>query len=78
MISLAIEPDYRKKGIGTKLANFAIEHFKNREVNKITSHVRTKNKAGILFHRSLGFKKTKTIKNYYSNGDNAFLMIKEI
>jgi len=77
-ISLAVAPDFRKMGVGRKLVNFLINHFKKKRVKEISLHVRAKNKLNLSFYKKLGFKKQKEIKNYYQNGDSAFLMKKEI
>lgn len=78
IISLAVKPDFRQKGIGTKLTNFLINYFKEGGVREISLNVRTKNKVGIAFYQELGFKILKIIENYYRNGDDAHLMRKEI
>jgi ribosomal-protein-alanine N-acetyltransferase len=78
IISLAVDPTWRRKGVGTILTNSLIDHFKEKRLKEIFLHVRTKNKEGISFYQKLGFKILKTIKNYYRNGDSAFLMRKEI
>jgi len=78
IISLAVKPDFRHKGIGRKLTNFLIDHFQGKDIKEIFLCVRTKNKIGISFYQNLGFKILKTIKNYYRNGDNGYLMRKEI
>ena len=78
IISLAVDPDWREKEIGTKLIDFSIEHFKKKRFKKISLHVRTENKIAISFYQNLGFKILKTIKNYYRNGDDAFLMKKDL
>jgi len=74
IISLAVDPIWRKKGIGKTLTNFLINNFKEKGVKEISLHVRIKNKAGITLYQNLGFQILKTIKNYYSNGDDAYLM----
>jgi len=76
IISLAVKPRFRQKGIGKKLINFLINYFKERGIKGILLHVRTENKTGVAFYRNLGFKILKTIKNYYRNGDDAYLMKK--
>lgn len=76
IISLAVDPNWRKKGVGTVLTNFLINHFREKNLKEIFLHVRTKNKAGISLYQDLNFKILKTIKHYYSNGDDAFLMKK--
>jgi len=74
IISIAVYPIYRKKGIGKELANFLIEYFKKKNLKKISLHVRKNNLAAISFYKNLGFQILKTIKNYYQNGDDAYLM----
>ena len=64
ILSLAVDPDFRQKGIGTKLTNFLINHFKEKGLKETSLCVRTKNKTGISFYQKLGFKILKTIKNY--------------
>ena len=74
IISIAVYPIYRKKGIGKELANFLIEYFKKKNLKKISLQVRKNNLAAISFYKNLGFQILKTIKNYYQNGDDAYLM----
>jgi len=78
IISLAVDPNWRKKGIGKNLTNFLINHFKEKGVKEIFLHVRTKNKVAISFNQNLDFKILKTIKNYYQNGDDAYLMERKL
>ena len=78
IISIAVHPAWRKKGIGKKLANFLIEHFKKENLKKISLHVRKNNLAAISFYQNLGFQILKTIKNCYQNGDDADLMSKNL
>jgi ribosomal-protein-alanine N-acetyltransferase len=76
--SIAIDPNYRLQGIGKNLTNSLLDHFKEKRVRTISLNVRTKNKTGIAFYQKLGFKILKTIKNFYRNGDDAYLMKREI
>jgi len=52
IISLAVKPTWRKKGIGTELTNFLIDHFKENGAQEISLDVRTKNKVGIVFYQN--------------------------
>lgn len=78
IVSLAVDPSWRQRGTGTKLTNFLIDRFKEKRIKEITLHVRTENEVAISFYKNLGFKISKTIKNYYQNGNDAFLMKKKI
>jgi len=76
--TLAVNPNFRQQGIGTKLVNFTTKRLKKESVKEVFLHTRTKNQIAILFYKKLGFKILKKIENYYKNGDNAYLMVKKI
>jgi len=78
IVSLAVDPISRKKGIGKNLTDSLIVQFKGEGIKEFFLHVRTGNKLAISFHENLNFKILKTIKNYYPNGEDAYLMKKEI
>ena len=72
ILNFCVEPEYQKKGIGSQL--FA-------EVEKIACgvislEVRVSNENAINFYTKRGFKKTSIRKEYYSNGEDAILMVR--
>lgn len=72
ILNFCVEPDHRKKGIGSKLFN---------EVERIASgvislEVRVSNTNAIEFYSNRGFKKALIRKGYYSNGEDAILMVR--
>ena len=74
IISLAVKKNEQKKGIGKKLVNHLINNFQKDGVNSILLHVREKNQNALAFYQKLGFKLRKTAKNFYADGDSAFLL----
>ncbi|MEM3407538.1 MAG: ribosomal protein S18-alanine N-acetyltransferase [Nitrososphaerota archaeon] len=78
IVSIAVKKDYRRKGIGKKLLNSIIEYFKSRSVSLINLQVRIDNYEAISFYEKNGFKKVRILKNYYSDGCDAFLMEKKL
>ncbi len=76
IISIAVAPDWRRKGNGRQLMKFLLNDFQKEKIKLVSLHVRENNKVAILFFDKLGFKITKKIKNYYRNDDKAFLMEK--
>lgn len=78
IVSIAVKKDYRKKGIGKKLLDSIIEYFKSKNVSLINLQVRIDNYEAISFYEKNGFKKVKVLKNYYSDGCDAFLMEKKL
>ena len=74
IISLAIDKDYRRQNIGSKLVESAINIFKKFDIKRINLEVKTHNNVAIYFYKSIGFNCDEEILNYYENGDNAFKM----
>jgi len=75
---LAVDPDFRKQGIGRKLIEAIIEKLKKEGAQKIFLKLRAKNTVAENFYEQLGFKKSRILKKYFSNGDDAYLMKKNI
>ena len=76
--SVAVSPLFRQKGIGTELVNSLTQYFKNTGFKELFLHVRTDNNTAISFFQGLDFRIINTIKKYYRNKDDAFLMGKAI
>lgn len=74
IISLAVHPYWRRKQVGAFLLKRLIDYFKKEGVKKILLHVRTKNKEASSFYNNFNFEIVKVIKNYYKNGDDAYLV----
>lgn len=75
---ICINPMFRKMGLGTILLNEMIKDCKANRVRNITLEVRENNLNAINLYEKVGFKKILVKKEYYTNGDNAIYMVKEI
>lgn len=72
--SVAVAPDYRRKGYASALINLAIKEAK---AAVVMLEVRESNTAAISLYQSLGFEKVGLRKNYYERPvENAVLMTK--
>ena len=70
---LAVEEEYRKKGLGKKLVELLIDTFKkNYKVNEISIETEVDNYAALGLYESFGFVRTKMYINYYFNANNAY------
>lgn len=78
IVSLAVKPNFRQKGIGTELIKFLNDHFKTIGFREIFSQIPADNNTALSLFQNLDFRIIKTIKNYRKKKDNAFLMIKSI
>ena len=75
---ICINPVYQRKGLGSILLNEMIKDCRTENVRNITLEVRDHNVAAIKLYEKHGFKKTILKEGYYTNGDNALYMIKEL
>ena len=74
--NFAVHPSFRRKGLGLKLIKFIFEEFT--KYRNIFLEVRQSNKEAINLYHKVGFKKYFIRKHYYSNGENAIVMHKEL
>ncbi len=65
LLSIVVKKDFRRKGLGERLINYAISRSKN----KLWLEVRPSNRRAIKFYEKIGFKKIKRIPGYYGNED---------
>jgi ribosomal-protein-alanine N-acetyltransferase len=73
--TIDIHPDYRRRGIGMALIQFAEEQLKADGIKSLTLQVETDNVPALELYEKLNFEKIKTIPDYYVDAD-AYLMRK--
>ena len=66
LISLAVHPKHRRRGIGERLIKKAVESL---AVKKLWAEVRQSNQGALAFYRKIGFQIVGTVSNYYGNED---------
>ena len=70
---LAVEEEYRKKGLGRKMVELLMDIFKKSyKVNEISIETEVDNYAALGLYESFGFVRTKMYINYYFNANNAY------
>lgn len=78
IMNLAVDADYRRKGIGSELVLALVEELKKQDVTIAMLEVRVSNAAAITLYESLGFTKVGCRKNYYFHPkEDAYIMRKE-
>lgn len=78
---IAVLPNYRKKGLGSKLLEEMEKSFPKEiddVVETITLEVRESNINAISFYKKNGYENVVIKKHYYKNGENAVYMIKRL
>jgi ribosomal-protein-alanine N-acetyltransferase len=72
--NIAVIPEKQRQGIGTFLMNQVFDYFA--EYEKAFLEVRESNKKAINLYELFGFKTIFRRKSYYSNGEDALVMVK--
>ena len=76
IVNFNILSNYQNLGIGTKLLKEVIKECKN--LSNISLEVREDNCNAIHLYEKYGFRTVSTRKNYYNDGVDGLLMVKEI
>lgn len=75
IVSIGVLPDYRRKGIGQMLIDYAIEDLRNK-VKYVELQVSVSNETAINLYKKNNFVVVYTIAQYYPDGADAYLMRK--
>jgi ribosomal-protein-alanine N-acetyltransferase len=78
VVSIAVLPQYRRKGIARALIAQALDGMQFYKAKQCFLEVRVTNDAGITLYKKLGFEITRTINGYYSDGEDAYVMSKKL
>lgn len=69
---LAVNSDYRKRGIGSMLVKKAIYTMIDDDCTEVVLETELSNKAALGLYENLGFARDKRLSRYYLNGGDAF------
>jgi [ribosomal protein S18]-alanine N-acetyltransferase len=78
VVSLAVMPQARRKGVASALLNAAMEAMCGYKAKQIYLEVRVTNEAGVNLYKKVGLEVTRTVPGYYSDGEDAYVMSKKI
>jgi ribosomal-protein-alanine N-acetyltransferase len=75
VLSFAVHPDYRRQSVGSAMVQKLVSKLAYQRRNRIILEVRETNLAAQLFFKSLGFRATGVLRNFYEDStEDAFLM----
>jgi len=78
LISLAVLPKYQHQGIGQALLQEVMKATLGYGAKEFYLEVRVTNTSAVSLYKKLGFQVARTLKNYYSDGEDAYLMAKKL
>ena len=76
--SLAVHPDYRRRGLAAALMRHTLRELGAAGVRRVELMVRIGNTGGAQLYRSLGFRRVRMVPRYYEDGGDGFLMARAI
>jgi ribosomal-protein-alanine N-acetyltransferase len=74
ILNVAVDPQARQQGIGTRLMNDAVTEAKARLATVITLEVRRSNLPARGLYRKFEFQERRLRRNYYGPGEDAIVM----
>lgn len=78
VLNIGVDPQYRRKGVGTALMERLMDYFKKRGVKKVRLEARESNIGARQFYSCLGFSEVGRVPYYYSDGETAVLFEREV
>jgi len=79
VISIAVLPEYRRRGIGKALMSETMRRMKERyHADEIMLEVRVSNYPAIELYKKLGLMIVRIIPGYYKDGEDAYVMAKPL
>ncbi|NIM44366.1 MAG: ribosomal protein S18-alanine N-acetyltransferase [Nitrososphaeria archaeon] len=74
IISIAVHPSWRGRGVAEGLLNCLTEKFMMKKVKEVSLQVDTGNVEAVSLYRKFGFEIVGKVKDYYRDGSDAYLM----
>jgi ribosomal-protein-alanine N-acetyltransferase len=74
VISVAVLHSHHRKGIGYALIREAMQAMVNYNAKECYLEVRESNLSAIHLYKKLGFETARTLRNYYADGEDAFVL----
>ena len=75
---ICIKDEYRRRGLAQKLLDICFKEVRENECMVITLEVRTSNEKAIKLYQKNGFDIVLTKPQYYSDGEDAYYMVKGV
>ncbi|KAI9479943.1 N-alpha-acetyltransferase 30 [Coemansia sp. RSA 1290] len=69
---VAVDPQYRKQGVGSSLVVQALDAMKQQGADEVILEAETSNKGALALYERLGFIREKRLYRYYLSGADAF------
>jgi ribosomal-protein-alanine N-acetyltransferase len=75
ILDVAVHPGHRRRGVGRLLLQHILAEARQNGVRSASLEVRVSNQPAIALYQALGFQQVAIRRQYYENGEDAFLMV---
>jgi [ribosomal protein S18]-alanine N-acetyltransferase len=75
ILDVAVHPGHRRRGVGRLLLQYILAEARQNGVRSASLEVRVSNQPAIALYQALGFQQVAIRRQYYENGEDAFLMV---
>ncbi|MEZ0319088.1 MAG: ribosomal protein S18-alanine N-acetyltransferase [Pyrobaculum sp.] len=72
VISIAVDPEYRRQGVGRALLCTALRLLYDGKVSEVFLEVRVSNEPALRLYQDAGFQIYERLKGYYSDGEDGY------
>jgi ribosomal-protein-alanine N-acetyltransferase len=76
LVSVAVEPKLRGRGIASALMDSTLRRLRRRGVDGLHLMVKVTNQPAIAFYERYGFSRSRRVRRYYEDGADGWLMAK--
>jgi ribosomal-protein-alanine N-acetyltransferase len=74
LVSVAVDPKHRGRGIASALMDSALRRLRRRGVSRFHLMVKVTNRVAIRFYEGYGFHKTRIVRRYYEDASDGWRM----
>lgn len=78
LLSIAVHPDFQRRGLATKLLHASLEQLRKYEVKRLLLEVSEHNTSAQALYIKEGFQMDGVRKDYYGKAEAAWLMSREL
>jgi len=78
IVSVAVLPQHQRRGVGYAMVRKALEKMSLYNAKECYLEVRASNVPAINLYKKLGFRITRTVRGYYSDGEAAHVMARKL
>jgi ribosomal-protein-alanine N-acetyltransferase len=78
VVSIAVLPQGRRKGVARALMTEAMKGMRHYKAKLCYLEVRVTNEPGVALYKKLGFEVSRTLRGYYSDGEDAYVMTQKL